>query len=83
MNMTTTTREQHEAAIMADAAYYTSIVFCGRGRYDRREYRTYEGAMIGAKLHANFIANGRGAMVYAVDSRGHDTLVATVKPSRR
>lgn len=77
------THADRDREIISNAAYFTSVVFLGRARRDKRIYKTQEGAVIGARLQANFFANGRGSMVYAVTPQGHDCLVTTVKPTVR
>lgn len=75
--------EALDAAIIKNAVYFTSVVFKGRGKYDRREYDDRASAIAGAAPHATEIGNGRSAIVYAVDRHGRQAFVTTCKPERR
>lgn len=60
----------HEAAILADAEYFTAIrkqpqVMAGRNPYIRREFADQAAAMV----YAKGIGDGR-TMIYAVSSEG-------------
>jgi hypothetical protein len=73
--------DELEARIIANAAYCTSVIFIGRGVYDRREYPALDAARAGAKGHAG--EKGKPAMIYAVDQHGRQAFVAAVAPERR
>jgi hypothetical protein len=73
--------DDRDAAIIVNAAYFTSIVFMGRGVYDRREYPALDAARAGAKGHAG--EKGKPAMIYAVDKRDRQAFVATIYSETR
>jgi len=65
-----------EAEVAARAISYTTVCFMGHGKYDRRDYDTYEDALAGAPTHR--AACGKGVLVYAICHRGFTALIATV-----
>lgn len=61
-------RASYDAQQIARAAYFTAVLFQGRGRYDRREAATLpEIRAIAGGMSDEF---GRRAMIYAVTPEG-------------
>jgi hypothetical protein len=70
------THNPFEKEVAARAVAFTTICFLGRGKYDRRDYGTFEEALAGAPAHR--AACGKGVLVYAICDRGYTALVATL-----
>lgn len=68
------TVEEFEAMVLANAAYYTTIVFAGR-KYHREEHSTLGMAKVRASERQEFITNGRKVMLYAVTAEGRSVIV--------
>jgi len=68
-----TSAEGYEAFILANAVYFTTCLFSGRGQYNREQHATLEEARTRAKQRTD--KQGRTAMIYAVTADGRDAMV--------
>lgn len=68
------TVEEFEAYVLANAAYYTTIVF-EKKRYHREEHNTLGMAKTRARERQELITNGRKVLLYAVTKEGRSVQV--------
>lgn len=64
---------EFEQYVLDHAAYFTTVLFSGRGHYNREEHKTLAEARARAKERTD--AQGRPCLIYAVTAEGRSVVV--------
>lgn len=73
---------EFEAMVLANAAYYTTVVFSKKS-YQREEHATLGQAKSRARERQKEITNGRKVMLYAVTAEGRSVMVDWEKRAQK